>query len=77
MAELMEALTEQKKSLGTLTVSGRPTTRAIRSSILSAPGATRPRSPAAASCVDRIGTSKFYDWKARFGKVNEHNAWCT
>jgi hypothetical protein len=22
-----------------------------------------------------IGTSKFYDWKARFGKVNEHNAW--
>jgi putative transposase len=22
-----------------------------------------------------IGISKFYDWKARFGKVNEHNAW--
>jgi putative transposase len=22
-----------------------------------------------------IGTSKFYDWKDRFGKVNEHNAW--
>ena len=22
-----------------------------------------------------IGTSKFYDWKARYGKVNEHNAW--
>jgi putative transposase len=22
-----------------------------------------------------LGTSKFYDWKARFGKVNEHNAW--
>jgi putative transposase len=22
-----------------------------------------------------ITTSKFYDWKARFGKVNEHNAW--
>ncbi len=22
-----------------------------------------------------IGTSKFYNWKARFGKVNEHNAW--
>lgn len=22
-----------------------------------------------------IGTSKFYDWKQRFGKVNEHNAW--
>jgi putative transposase len=22
-----------------------------------------------------IGTSKFYDWKERFGKVNEHNAW--
>jgi putative transposase len=22
-----------------------------------------------------IGTSKFYDWKARFGQVNEHNAW--
>jgi putative transposase len=22
-----------------------------------------------------IATSKFYDWKARFGKVNEHNAW--
>jgi transposase InsO family protein len=22
-----------------------------------------------------IGSSKFYDWKARFGKVNEHNAW--
>jgi transposase InsO family protein len=22
-----------------------------------------------------IGTSKFYDWKGRFGKVNEHNAW--
>jgi putative transposase len=22
-----------------------------------------------------IGTSKFHDWQARFGKVNEHNAW--
>jgi putative transposase len=22
-----------------------------------------------------IGTSKYYDWKERFGKVNEHNAW--
>jgi transposase InsO family protein len=22
-----------------------------------------------------VGTSKFYDWKDRFGKVNEHNAW--
>ena len=22
-----------------------------------------------------IGTSKFWDWKLRFGKVNEHNAW--
>ena len=22
-----------------------------------------------------IGASKFYDWKNRFGKVNEHNAW--
>jgi hypothetical protein len=22
-----------------------------------------------------VGTSKFHDWKARFGKVNEHNAW--
>ncbi len=22
-----------------------------------------------------ITTSKFYDWKVRFGKVNEHNAW--
>ena len=22
-----------------------------------------------------IGTSKFHDWKARFGKVNEHNPW--
>jgi len=22
-----------------------------------------------------LGTSKFYDWRARFGKVNEHNAW--
>ena len=22
-----------------------------------------------------VGTSKFYDWKRRFGKVNEHNAW--
>ena len=22
-----------------------------------------------------IGTSKFHDWRARFGKVNEHNAW--
>jgi transposase InsO family protein len=22
-----------------------------------------------------IGTSKFHDWKGRFGKVNEHNAW--
>ena len=22
-----------------------------------------------------IGASKFYDWRARFGKVNEHNAW--
>jgi transposase InsO family protein len=22
-----------------------------------------------------IGTSKFYDWRSRYGKVNEHNAW--
>ena len=22
-----------------------------------------------------IGRSKFYDWKRRYGKVNEHNAW--
>jgi putative transposase len=22
-----------------------------------------------------IGTSKFHDWKGRFGKLNEHNAW--
>jgi putative transposase len=22
-----------------------------------------------------IASSKFYDWKSRFGKVNEHNAW--
>jgi len=22
-----------------------------------------------------IGASKFHDWKRRFGKVNEHNAW--
>ena len=22
-----------------------------------------------------IGASKFYDWKQRYGKVNEHNAW--
>src|ERR1700726_1507104 len=22
-----------------------------------------------------VGASKFYDWKRRFGKVNEHNAW--
>jgi transposase InsO family protein len=22
-----------------------------------------------------IGTSKFHDWKARFGRVNEHNTW--
>jgi putative transposase len=22
-----------------------------------------------------IGRSKFFDWKHRFGKVNEHNAW--
>src|SRR6185436_12588858 len=22
-----------------------------------------------------IGASKFHDWKLRFGKVNEHNAW--
>ena len=22
-----------------------------------------------------IGTSKFYNWKLRYGKVNEHNAW--
>jgi putative transposase len=22
-----------------------------------------------------VGPSKFYDWKRRFGKVNEHNAW--
>jgi transposase InsO family protein len=22
-----------------------------------------------------LGTSKFYDWKQRYGKVNEHNAW--
>ncbi len=23
----------------------------------------------------KMATSKFYDWKARYGKVNEHNAW--
>ena len=22
-----------------------------------------------------LGTSKFHDWKERYGKVNEHNAW--
>jgi len=22
-----------------------------------------------------IGSSKFYDWRARYGRVNEHNAW--
>ena len=22
-----------------------------------------------------IGSSKFYDWRSRYGKVNEHNAW--
>jgi putative transposase len=22
-----------------------------------------------------LGTSKFHDWKARYGKVNEHNTW--
>ena len=22
-----------------------------------------------------IGTSKFHDWKQRFGQINEHNAW--
>jgi len=22
-----------------------------------------------------LGTSKFYDWRQRYGKVNEHNAW--
>jgi putative transposase len=22
-----------------------------------------------------IGASKFHDWKHRFGKANEHNAW--
>lgn len=22
-----------------------------------------------------IGSSKFYDWKKRYGKVNEHNSW--
>ena len=22
-----------------------------------------------------VGASKFHDWKRRFGKVNEHNAW--
>ena len=27
--------------------------------------------------IDWIGmnSSKFYDWKRRYGKVNEHNAW--
>jgi transposase InsO family protein len=23
----------------------------------------------------KIGASKFYDWKSRYGKVNEHNSW--
>jgi transposase InsO family protein len=23
----------------------------------------------------KLGASKFYDWRARYGKVNEHNAW--
>jgi len=22
-----------------------------------------------------LGPSKFHDWRARFGRVNEHNAW--
>ena len=22
-----------------------------------------------------IGTSKFYDWRKRYGRVNEHNDW--
>jgi len=25
--------------------------------------------------VDGLGRSKYYDWRRRYGKVNEHNAW--
>ena len=32
---------------------------------------------AAMNIVNQIGISrsKFYDWKQRYGKINEHNAW--
>src|SRR5476651_971038 len=50
MAELMEALTEQKTSLGELYPSaGSPMTRATSSSISSAPGPTKPTSRSRAS----------------------------
>jgi hypothetical protein len=26
-------------------------------------------------CWLGVASSKFYDWRARYGRVNEHNAW--
>jgi hypothetical protein len=48
----------------------------IRWGILSDAGRRRPRS--ASDDFPRwlgIGASKFYDWRQRYGRVNEHNGW--
>ena len=46
-----------------------------RSWISSGAGRRRLRSPPAVSLGGSITASKFYDWRERYGKVNEHNGW--
>ena len=49
-------------------------TRATQSSITSTAGPSgRNCRPAGCSAGWDLGTSKFHDWKDRYGKVNEHN----
>ena len=48
--------------------------RGTRSSISSGAGRRRPRSAPDGSSSGSTA-SKFYDWRERYGKVNEHNGW--
>ena len=77
MAELMEAHTELKKSLGE-TLKGCWVPHDTRDQIVDfvRSWSDKTEIPVAASCPGSASAaSKFQDWKPRFGKVNEHNAW--
>ena len=48
----------------------------IRWSISSGAGRRRPRSAPADSFPGwALAASKFYNWRQRYGRVNEHNGW--